>query len=92
MAADVERVVDGWVAGEETLRGLGRSKALHLPLSSSERHVRTLSWVVQRHAISRHHTIRFVGSIGAACRTPFPPYTLPGITGSPYQAQAGLTH
>src|ERR1700722_19036022 len=35
------------VAGKETLRRAGRSKTLHLSLSSSERHVRTLSPVVQ---------------------------------------------
>ena len=47
MTADVEDVVDGRVAGKETLRRSGRSETLHLSLSSSDRDVRTLSPVVQ---------------------------------------------
>jgi hypothetical protein len=47
MAADVECVVNGRVTGEKALRRSSRSKTLHLPLSSSDRHVRTLCSVVE---------------------------------------------
>ena len=47
MAADIERVVNGGVAGEKTSRQSGRSKPLHPPLSSSYRHVRTFRSVIR---------------------------------------------
>jgi hypothetical protein len=47
VTADVEGVVTGRVAGEETSRSSSRSKPLYLSLSSSERHVRASTPVVQ---------------------------------------------
>ena len=47
MTADVQGVVASRVAGKETLRCSGTSKALHLPLSSSDWDVRTFGPVVQ---------------------------------------------
>jgi|SRR5579863_4206419 len=44
---EVEIVIACRVAGKEMLRRAGRSKTLHLSVSSSDRHVRTLSPVIQ---------------------------------------------
>jgi hypothetical protein len=46
MALDVESVVDGGVGREESLRGTGALKALHLALPASGRLMRILGPIV----------------------------------------------
>lgn len=68
MALDVELVVDGGVDRPEALRGAGKFEWLHLPLSASNRPMRTFGAIVQPPAgnvLSRHTKITQSRSIGA---------------------------